>query len=110
MKKILLAVLAIIMVFGFVGAGIASGKANERKGKYTFRKNCRTCHKDGGAVEALHPSSKTMAQWKRIFDKEKFMDYECKDEWAKVDESGMKDVYAYLYNHAYDSPSPAKCN
>jgi cytochrome c2 len=43
-KKLVVA--AIIMVFMVVtiGVAMAEGKGNARKGKYLFRKTCRSCH------------------------------------------------------------------
>ncbi len=110
MKKTITTLLAIILAVGFLSLDIATaGKGNERKGKYFFRKNCRACHVQDGKAEVLNPDSKTMAQWKRIFAKEKYVKFDCKDEFAKQSKEEINDIYAYLYNHAYDSPSPAKC-
>ena len=42
-----------------------------------------------------------------VFDD--FMSLECSAEWEKLSEKDRGDIYAYLWGHAYDSPSPAKC-
>ncbi|OQX63494.1 MAG: hypothetical protein B5M56_02735 [Desulfococcus sp. 4484_241] len=90
------------------GMSIAGQKAgNEKKGKYLFRKNCRSCHIDGGSAKALSPNSKTQAQWDRAFKKHERL--QCADEWKKLSEKDLKDILSYLYNHAFDSPSPATC-
>jgi hypothetical protein len=85
---------------------------NERKGKYTYRKIYNSCA-NRGEVESrspvINPSDKTMAQWDRIFQKKDFSDFKCRQEWDKLSEQDLLDIYAYLYKHAADSPTPAKC-
>jgi hypothetical protein len=99
----------IIMFFVFAGIGIvtAGDEGNARKGKYLFRKNCRTCHSEEGSAKALSPIDKTQAQWDEVF---KSIDkLSCSKEWAKLSDKDRIDMYAHLWGHAYDSPSPAKC-
>ena len=99
----------IIMFFAFTAIGIvvAGDEGNARKGKYLFRKNCRTCHSEEGSAKALSPIDKTQAQWDEVF---KSVDkLSCSKEWAKLSEKDRVDMYAYLWGHAFDSPSPAKC-
>ena len=104
-----LGIAAIIMVFIAVtiGVAMAEGKGNARKGKYLFRKTCRSCHMEGGSAKDLSPVSKTQAEWQIVFDN--IGKLECKGEWAKLSEKDNLDVYEHLYGHAFDSPSPAKC-
>lgn len=104
-----LAITAVIAALMFVSVtiSIAADKGNARKGKYLFRKNCRSCHIDGGSAKELSPVSKTQADWQKIFDNSG--DLECKEEWAKLSEKDTTDIYSYLHGHAFDSPSPAKC-
>jgi mono/diheme cytochrome c family protein len=108
-RKSLILFIAAIAVLGLTAMAFSAGKGNDRKGKYTFRKSCRTCHIDGGSAEALSPDSKTMKQWQRLFEKGKYKKLDCKAEWDKLSEDQLADIYAYLYKHAYDSPTPAKC-
>jgi hypothetical protein len=96
-----------IMFCGFIGLSLAQENGNARKGKFLFRKNCRTCHVAGGSAKELGPNSKTQAQWDEVFkniDKLK-----CKDQWAQLSEKDKTDMYAQLWGHAFDSPSPEKC-
>ena len=104
MGSILLVMAFLIASLGFALAG---DKGNARKGKYLFRKNCRTCHVDGGTAKELSPISKTQAEWEKVFAQ--CDQLQCKDAWAKLSEKDVQDVYAHLHGHAYDSPSPAKC-
>ena len=99
----------IIMVFLLVSIGIvmAEGKGNARKGKYLFRKNCRTCHVEDGTAKALSPIDKTQAQWEEVFSS--IDKLPCAKEWDKLSEKDRDDMYAHLWGHAFDSPSPAKC-
>ena len=46
---------------------------------------------------------------KPAVDKDKYKEFPCKAEWDKLTPEDLGDIYAYLYEHAFDSPSPAKC-
>ena len=105
--RLILLLVAMALSITFIGFGMAAGKGNARKGKYLFRKNCRTCHMNGGTAIELSPISKTQAEWEKVFAQ--CNQLQCKDVWAKLSEKDVQDMYAYLYGHAYDSPSPAKC-
>ncbi len=108
-KQITVGILSLSLLLGTVGLAIAADKGNERKGKYLFRKNCRTCHIEGGEAKELSPITFTQAQWEEAFKPEKVAGYPCQDKWAELSEKDRNDIYAYMYNHAADSPSPAKC-
>ena len=86
-KKLLGTILTVTLIFSFVciafGASQFMKDGNERKGKYMYRKNCRSCHDGSGAVE-LSPNSKTQAQWERTFDR--YERLECVEEWNKLQE------------------------
>ncbi len=107
LKKIGSTLLVMVFLFVSIGLAMAAGKGNARKGKYLYRKNCRTCHIDGGSAKDLSPVSKTQAQWQKVFDN--IDQLQCKDEWAKLSDKDRIDMYAHLWGHAFDSPSPAKC-
>lgn len=109
MKQRMIVLLSLLLVILFAGTLLATDKGNSRKGKNTFRKTCRTCHIDGGKAQELNPSSKTEAQWGAVFAKDKYKAYPCKAEWEKLSPEDIADIYAYLFEHAYDSPAPAKC-
>ena len=111
MKKTILLAVTLVLACGFAAAVFAAGapKGDERKGKYNFRQTCRQCHKPGGSAKELGPDSKTMAQWQRTFEKDGIAKLSCKAEFGKLAEADLNDTLTYLYNHAFDSPSPAKC-
>lgn len=106
-KRLSILFTASLLLLGFIGASSAFEAGNERKGKYLFRQNCRSCHKDGASASPLNPNSKTQAQWERAFDR--YERLECADEWEPLSESDRRDMLTYVYNHAFDSPSPATC-
>ena len=112
MKKTMIGALALLLTFSFIGGVMGAGKGNGRKGKYTYRKVYKTCF-DRGAVESqkppLSPDTKTQAQWTRVFENKDFGQFGCKEEWSGLSEEDLNDIYAYLHDHAADSPSPAKC-
>ena len=111
-RKIILTLMSVIFVFTFAGLVMAAEKGTKRKGKYTYRKVYKACHERGEvdlAKPILNPDAKTQAQWKRIFDKKEFDEFGCKQEWDKLSEKDLLDIFTYLHDHAADSPTPAKC-
>jgi hypothetical protein len=112
LKKSVLALMVIVFLFTTIGIGLAGEKGNARKGKYTYRKVYKSCNKRGeidSPQPLLSPDSKTQAQWKRTFDKKDFDQFKCSEEWSKLSDKDLNDIYTYLHDHAADSPSPAKC-
>ena len=98
--------LLVIFIITLAGVALAGGKANARKGKYLFRKHCRTCHVQGGKAKEMSPVDHTQAEWEKIF---KAAEFPCKADWPELSEKDLNDIYAHLHGHASDSPSPAKC-
>ncbi len=108
-KKLLLSALAIIMTLSFVSVNLATLEGNGRKGKYLFRKNCRSCHHEDGSAVDLSPINKTQAEWQKIFSNDAYKKLACEVDWEKQSDKDLLDIYTYMYKHAFDSPSPAKC-
>jgi hypothetical protein len=111
-KKIFLTLLALFFVFSTVGGGFAMDKGNKRKGKYTYRKVYTACFKRGevqSKVPPISPADKTQAEWTSIFESNNFQQFSCQEEWQQLSETEVTDIYAYLHDHASDSPTPAKC-
>jgi cytochrome c5 len=110
-RKLLVATLVALFIASTISIALAEDQftntGNDNKGKYLYRKNCRTCHIAGGTAKDLSPNSKTQAQWQRTFGA--YEKLACKDEWKKLSQGDLKDTYTYLFNHAYDSPQPATC-
>jgi len=107
----ILMILAVLV--SAAGLALAYGDGNYRKGKYLFRKDCRACHMENapGTVQAkpFDPLSMTMDGWTKAFSAEAAATYQCQDEWKKLSEEDINDIYTYLHKHASDSPTPAKC-
>jgi len=108
-KRILLIILAVTLTLSFVNLNLAIEKGNGRKGKYLFRKNCRSCHSESASAMELSPISKTQTQWLTIFAKDKYPKLSCATEWEKRSDKDLLDMFTYMYDHAFDSPSPLKC-
>ncbi len=112
MKRTMIGAVALLLIFSFAGVSMASEKGNDRKGKYTYRKVYKACF-ERGAVDSkkppLSPDTKTQAQWTRVFENGDFDQFGCQQEWSALSEEDLGDIYAYLHDHAADSPSPAKC-
>ena len=103
-KLTLIAASALITLFA-VSMAFAMGDGNARKGKFLYRKNCRSCH--GSSASDLSPSSKTQAEWKATFaDTSKI---KCSGDWT-ISEKDLNDIFSYLHDYAKDSPSPASCS
>jgi len=112
MKKVMIAAVAALMAFCFVGSGLAMEQGNKRKGKYTYRKVYQACHERGevdSATPFLSPDAKTQAEWEATFDNKKFDEFKCHKEWSELSEEDVTDIFTYLWSHAKDSPTPAKC-
>jgi len=112
LKKTIISLTALIFLFVSAGISLALDKGNDRKGKYTYRKVYKACMARGevdSAKPPISPDNKTQAQWTRVFKKKDFEDFGCKEEWDKLSEEDLMDIYAYLHGHAADSPTPAKC-
>ena len=109
-KKVLTITIIAFFIGSFFNVVMAAddftNDGNDRKGKYLYKKNCRTCH-DGSSAAAVSPNSKTQAQWQRTFAKYERLD--CVEEWKKRSPEELTDIYTYLYSHGYDSPQPATC-
>lgn len=112
MKKTMISLLALFLTISFTGSIFAMERGNKRKGKYTYRKVYSACF-ERGEVESkkppVSPDTKTQEQWTQVFENTDFEQFGCKEEWAKLDESALSDIYTYLHDHASDSPTPAKC-
>lgn len=111
-RKTITITITLLLVISFIGSAMALEEGNKRKGKYTYRKVYKSCFERGEVSEAkpsLSPDTKTMAQWKRLFEAGDLSEFGCKEEWSALSPEEINDIYSYLYNHAADSPTPAKC-
>ncbi len=105
-NRLLTLTLLVIFIIISLGSALAGEKGNARKGKYLFRKHCRTCHVEGGQAKEMSPIDHKQAEWEALFAKAEFP---CKADWPELSEKDVTDIYTHLYEHASDSPSPAKC-
>ena len=111
-RKVILTIMAFVFVFSTIGVGFALDKGNKRKGKYTYRKVYKACLERGeveSKTPSISPADKTQAEWTSLFESKDFSQFACRDDWAKLSEKEVTDIYTYMYEHAADSPTPAKC-
>lgn len=109
MQRTVLAVLAAVFLSAAIlGTALAEEKGNARKGKYLFRKSCRSCHSPEGGKSDLSPNSMTQAQWTKAFANWKSLP--CQGEWGGLSDEDRKDIFSYMHDYAKDSPTPAKCS
>jgi len=112
LKKIIMAMVAIVFLFSSVSISLAEEGGNQRKGKYIYRKVYQSCNERGEITSPspfLNPDAKTQAQWKKVFEKKDFTEFKCKKEWDALSAKELLDIFTYLHDHAADSPTPAKC-
>lgn len=86
-------------------------KGSDKKGKYWFKKTCKSCHgkdADGGEVT---PISKTIKQWERYFKKDRHYKTDEKTEMLgeTFDAEQLIHIQTFLINHAADSDQPETC-
>ena len=112
MKKFTIIAVAIILTVCFIGTSLALEQGNKRKGKYTYRKVYKSCFQRG-EVDSLkppvNPDAHTQAEWEKLFTTKSFNEFGCQEEWNALEDKDLTDIFAYLYSHASDSPTPAKC-
>ncbi|HKJ04559.1 MAG TPA: cytochrome c [Geopsychrobacteraceae bacterium] len=98
--------LALTLALTFVATTVfAIDGGNPRKGKYLFKKNCKSCHSDGAEGGDVTPLSKTQSQWDRMFKKAK---HDPKA-WEGLSEKDLLDINQFLFDHASDSDQPETC-
>lgn len=88
-----------------VTSAMAVEGGNPKKGKYLFKKNCKSCHVEGAEGGAVTPMNKTMSQWDRFFEKAKHP----AEGWENVKEADLLHINQYLFDHAADSDQPETC-
>lgn len=98
----LLALIAVIM------APLAAEGGSDSRGKFFFKKSCKSCHVSGGSAKEITPLFKTQAQWKEYFATGTHKNGAEKIESLLKPEL-VKDVQTFLVNHASDSPQPETC-
>ena len=87
----------------------AEEKGSDTKGKFYFKKTCKTCHTKGGSAVELSPLSKTQAQWKKFFDAGKHGKGGETISPKHGTPAQLLDIKTFLINHASDSPQPETC-
>jgi mono/diheme cytochrome c family protein len=87
-------------------SALAAQGGNPKKGKFLYKKNCKSCHEAGAEGKALRPLTKTQAQWIRFCDTG---NHPKADAWKGLSEQDIKDINQYLYDHAADSDQPETC-
>ena len=101
-------ILMLALILSVALAVSAAGKGSETKGKYYFKQTCKTCHTKGAVGGEITPLNKKMTQWTAYFQagkhahgKEPLTNY--------LSEEQLRDVQAFLTNHAADSLQPETC-
>lgn len=103
MKKafVIMLVMLVAVSVAFAGDG--------RKGKRTWKKNCRVACHDGSKAVELSPVSKTMSQWKSAFGPSLAAKHKGIAEFDATSAQDLDDIFTYLFDHALDSSAPETC-
>lgn len=104
MQRFSLIIITFLVVVMAAGSALALD-GNSRKGKFLYRKNCRSCH--GVSASDLSPSSKVQADWLKIYGAQATVS--CHGDWPAMSKQDVDDIFAYLHEFGADSPTPAKC-
>lgn len=96
---------SIILLAAALAAAPLAAQGSDNKGKFFFKKSCKTCHTEGKGVD-LTPLSKTQAQWTKFFKGGK---HQGAPLTKMVTAEQALDIQTFLVNHASDSPSPQTC-
>lgn len=107
MKKTIRILSVLCLAAALSVSAMAAEGGNPKKGKYLFKKNCKSCHVEGAEGGKVTPLSKTMSQWDRFFKKNAEACIEHVD--GKLSEQDVKDIHQFLYDHAVDSDQPQTC-
>lgn len=82
-------------------------KGSVSKGKYFFKKTCKSCHAKDAEGGEVTPMSKTIKQWERYFEKD---DHHGEQTLSKTfDAEQLLHIQTFLINHAADSDQPETC-
>ena len=100
--------LTALAILAALAAPLAAQEGSDTKGKFYFKKTCKSCHVAGGTAKEVTPLSKTQAQWKAYFAAGKHKKGSEKLDTVLKPEQ-VKDVQTFLVNHASDSPQPETC-
>jgi cytochrome c5 len=107
MKHATKTILVIALVTLMASMALAAEGGNPKKGKYLFKKNCKTCHGAAAAGGELTPLSKIQRQWDRFFEKN---NSDClKHLKGQINETDLRHTWQFLYDHASDSDQPETC-
>lgn len=85
----------------------AQVKGSDKKGKYYYKKTCKSCHAKDGEGGEITPISKTIKQWERFFKKDVHQGDEPVS--GTFDETQLIHIKTFLLNHAADSDQPETC-
>ncbi len=106
MKQIAKAIAILAIAALCASSALAAEGGNPKKGKYLYKKSCKSCHVEGAEGGNLTPMTKTMAQWDRFFEKTQ---HPKADAWKALKDQDVKDINQFLYDHALDSDQPETC-
>jgi hypothetical protein len=111
LSSILFHVMPAVICAGLIGAvcfAASQPKGSDTKGRHYFRETCKGCHIKGAKGGEVSPLTRTQVQWRTYFEKGKHAGGS--EPLTKlVSEDQLRDLQAFLINHAADSLQPETC-
>lgn len=108
-EKLIMASVALGLLACCAVQALAEPTGNDLKGKYAYRGIYKSCAEAEAGKPILNPDAKTQAQWEQVFAEKNFKVFGCAKEWDALNDESRNDILTYLWKHAADSPTPAKC-
>ncbi len=90
-----------------VTSAMAIDGGNPRKGKYLFKKNCKSCHSEGAEGGEIVPKTKISSRWDSYFEEGKAE--HPGDIFKKLSDKDLKDINQFLFDNAADMPGEETC-
>jgi len=93
----------------FAGPVFAASDTGGGRGRYLFRKECRTCHGSEGRSVALTPQSRTAAEWRAFFEADQKQNHA--EVWQNIGDRNLEKIKEFVVLNASDvfSSKAADC-
>ncbi|BCA79406.1 c-type cytochrome [Desulfuromonas sp. AOP6] len=109
MKRVMKMTALLLGLLVFVAPVLAASDAGGGRGRYLFRKDCRTCHGSEGRAVALTPQSRTADEWRTFFEAEQQKNHA--EAWQNIGDRNLDKIKEFVMLNASDvfSSKAADC-
>ncbi|MCP3178232.1 c-type cytochrome [Desulfuromonas sp. KJ2020] len=108
MKRVMKMTALLLGLFVLAAPVLAASDAGGR-GRYLFRKECRTCHGTDGRSVALTPQSRKADEWRAFFESEPKQNHT--EAWQNIGDRNLEKIKEFVVLNASDvfSSKAADC-